>query len=69
MSTSAGCASRTVTITGEDEADPAAGRIAYTAPVARALIGTRPGGSTTVQLQGRPVDLEVLEAGIPDADD
>ena len=30
-------------IVGEDEADPAAGRIAWTAPVARALLGSRPG--------------------------
>ena len=29
----------TYRITGEDEADPAAGRIAYVAPVARALLG------------------------------
>ena len=31
-------------IVGEDEADPAAGRIAWTAPVARALLGGEPGG-------------------------
>jgi transcription elongation GreA/GreB family factor len=30
-------------IVGEDEADPAAGRIAWTAPVARALLGGEPG--------------------------
>ena len=30
-------------IVGEDEADPAAGRIAWTAPVARALLGSEPG--------------------------
>jgi transcription elongation GreA/GreB family factor len=30
-------------IVGEDEADPAAGRIAWTAPVARALLGGAPG--------------------------
>jgi transcription elongation GreA/GreB family factor len=30
-------------IVGEDEADPAAGRIAWTAPVARALSGSEPG--------------------------
>jgi transcription elongation GreA/GreB family factor len=33
----------TFRIVGEDEADPAAGRIAWTAPVARALLGSRPG--------------------------
>ena len=30
-------------IVGEDEADPASGRIAWTAPVARALLGGEPG--------------------------
>jgi transcription elongation GreA/GreB family factor len=30
-------------IVGEDEADPAAGRIAWTTPVARAILGSRPG--------------------------
>jgi transcription elongation GreA/GreB family factor len=30
-------------IVGEDEADPTTGRIAWTTPVARALLGSRPG--------------------------
>jgi transcription elongation GreA/GreB family factor len=30
-------------IVGEDEADPSTGRIAWTAPVAQALLGSRPG--------------------------
>ncbi|MBP7002008.1 GreA/GreB family elongation factor [Amaricoccus sp.] len=51
---------RTVTIVGEDEADPSAGTIAYVAPVARALTGARPGDVVTVTLRGRPADLEVL---------
>ena len=33
----------TFAIVGEDEADPAAGRIAWTAPVAQALLGGEPG--------------------------
>ena len=33
----------TFRIVGEDEADPAAGRIAWTAPVAQALLGAEPG--------------------------
>ena len=33
----------TFRIVGEDEADPATGSIAWTAPVARALLGSRPG--------------------------
>jgi transcription elongation GreA/GreB family factor len=56
----------TVTITGEDEADPAAGRIAWPAPVARALTGAVPGSSVELSLHGRPVELEVVEVGIPD---
>jgi transcription elongation GreA/GreB family factor len=32
-------------IVGEDEADPAAGRLAWSAPLARALIGLKPGDS------------------------
>lgn len=52
--------SRTLTIAGEDESDPAAGRIAYTAPVARALLGATPGSTVTATIRGAPVDLEVL---------
>jgi transcription elongation GreA/GreB family factor len=33
----------TLRIVGEDEADPAAGRIAWTTPVARAILGSHPG--------------------------
>jgi transcription elongation GreA/GreB family factor len=56
---------RTVTLTGEDEADPTAGTIAYAAPVARALTGAVAGSSVTLQLRGRPVELEVLAVEIP----
>lgn len=34
---------RTLAIVGDDEADPAAGKIAFSAPLARAMIGTGPG--------------------------
>jgi transcription elongation GreA/GreB family factor len=57
---------RTVVLTGEDEADPASGTIAYAAPVARALTGAVAGSSVTLQLRGRPVELEVLAVDIPD---
>jgi transcription elongation GreA/GreB family factor len=36
-------ATRSVDIVGDDEADPAKGRIAFSAPLARALIGAGPG--------------------------
>jgi transcription elongation GreA/GreB family factor len=57
---------RTVTLTGEDEADPASGTIAYVAPVARALTGATAGSSVTVQIRGKPVELEVLSVETPD---
>ena len=56
---------RTVILTGEDEADPPSGRVAYTAPVARALTGVAAGGSATVMLRGNPVELEVLAVDVP----
>ena len=60
---------RTVVLTGEDEADPAAGRIAYPAPVARALIGAVAGQSVTAHPARPPVELEVLAVEVPpDAD-
>jgi transcription elongation GreA/GreB family factor len=60
---------RTIVLTGEDEADPTSGRIAYAAPVARALTGVPAGGSATVVLRGQPVELEVLSVEIPQDDD
>jgi transcription elongation GreA/GreB family factor len=56
---------RTVILVGEDEADPADGRIPYPAPVARALLGALAGQSVTVTLRGAPVELEVLAVDIP----
>jgi transcription elongation factor GreB len=41
-------AQRTIEIVGEDEADPASGRIAYVAPIAHAMMGAQPGD--TVEL-------------------
>ena len=34
---------RTIAIVGDDEADPASAKIAFSAPLARALIGAGPG--------------------------
>jgi transcription elongation GreA/GreB family factor len=59
---------RSIVIVGEDEADPAAGRIPYPAPVARALIGALPGQSVMMTLRGTPIELEVLDVGIPGDD-
>lgn len=57
---------RTITLTGEDEADPVKGLIPYPAPLARALTGARPGETVMLTLQGRAVELTVLGVEIPD---
>ena len=49
---------RAVAIVGDDEADPAADRIAFSAPLARALIGAEPGD--LLPFAGRDDALEVL---------
>lgn len=53
-------------ITGEDEADPSAGRLAWTAPVARALTGAAAGDVVTLTLRGEPAELEVLRVETPE---
>jgi transcription elongation GreA/GreB family factor len=50
---------RVIRIVGDDEADPAAGLIAFSAPLARALTGAMEG--ETVSLPGRPDAVEVIE--------
>ena len=55
----------TVTLTGEDEADPAAGRIAWAAPIARALTGATAGSSVEFARPGGTVELEVLAVDVP----
>ncbi|WP_294301813.1 GreA/GreB family elongation factor [uncultured Sphingomonas sp.] len=58
---------RTIDITGGDEADAAHDRIAFSAPLARTLIGLAPG--ETADFAGRTDAIEVLESGpAPDAD-
>lgn len=50
---------RTLDIVGDDEAEPAAGRISFSAPLARALIGA--GEGDLVDFAGRPEALEIVE--------
>lgn len=58
---------RTISIVGGDEADAAHNRIAFSAPLARALIGLTAGETT--DFAGRVDAIEVLETGpAPDAD-
>jgi transcription elongation GreA/GreB family factor len=52
---------RTVAIVGDDEADPAAGRIAFSAPLARALIGAGPGDVS--DFNGVADAIEIVSVG------
>jgi transcription elongation GreA/GreB family factor len=51
---------RSIDIVGDDEADPARGRIAFSAPMAQALIGATPGD--LLDFAGRPEAIELLSA-------
>jgi len=51
---------RQLQIVGVDEADPAAGLVAFVAPLARALLGRRAGDLATVRAPGGVEELEVL---------
>jgi transcription elongation factor GreB len=57
---------RTLTIVGEDEGDAAAGRIGWSSPLARALIGARIGDERTVSLPAGEKSYEVLTIRYPD---
>ena len=50
-----------VSIVGEDESDPASGRIAWTAPLARALEGAEKGDIVELEAGGRIEDVLVVE--------
>lgn len=47
-------------IVGEDEADPAKGRISHTSPIAAALMGARSGETIEVPNRKPPLELEVI---------
>jgi transcription elongation GreA/GreB family factor len=55
-------ATRSVDIVGDDEADPAAGRIAFSAPLARALIGGGPGDSSDFAGQADAIEIVAVAA-------
>ena len=57
---------RTVTIVGNDETDAAAGRIGWSAPVSRALIGARVGDERVVRLPSGEKSYEILAIRYPD---
>ena len=56
---------RTVTLVGDDESDAAAGRIGWSAPLARALIGARVGDERIVRLPGGEKSYEVVGIDYP----
>lgn len=55
----------TVTLVGDDEQDPAEGRIGWSAPLARALRGAAPGDLRTVRLPAGEKEWEVLAVEYP----
>lgn len=58
-------AERTITIVGDDEADPAAGLVSFTAPLARALMDAEVGEK--VDFAGKPEAIEVIAVNtVPD---
>jgi len=56
---------RVVTLVGDDEGDAASGLIAWSAPLARALLGARVGDQRTVRLPAGEKSYEVLAISYP----
>jgi transcription elongation factor GreB len=59
---------RTVTLVGDDETDAAAGRIGWSAPLARALIGAKVGDERIVRLPAGEKSYEVIRISYPSRD-
>jgi len=57
---------RSITIVGDDETDAAAGRIGWSAPLARALIGAKVGDERIVRLPAGEKSYEVMAISYPD---
>lgn len=57
---------RILTIVGDDEADAATGRVGWSAPISRALIGARVGDERTVRLPAGEKSYEVMTIRYPD---
>jgi len=59
-------ARRTVTIVGDDESDASTGRIGWSAPIARALVGATIGDERIVALPNGDKCYEVMAISYPD---
>jgi len=59
---------RTFSIVGVDEADAAAGRIAFVAPLARAVLGKRRGDVATLRTPSGEEELELVRVAYESAD-
>jgi transcription elongation factor GreB len=57
---------RTLTIVGDDETDASAGRIGWSAPVTRALVGAKVGDERIVRLPAGEKSYQVIEIRYPD---
>ena len=57
---------RTVTIVGNDEADASGGKIGWSAPIARAMIGARVGDESVVRLPAGEKSYEILAIRYPE---
>ena len=57
---------RTLTIVGDDEADATAGRIGWSAPIARALVGAKVGDERVVRLPNGEKSYEIIAIRYPD---
>lgn len=55
---------RDVTLVGDDEADPSAGLLAFSAPLARAMMGAEAG--EMVAFNGREEAIEIVSVGVDD---
>lgn len=56
---------RTLTIVGDDEAEASAGRIGWSAPIARALIGAKVGDERIVRLPVGEKSYEIIDIRYP----
>lgn len=55
-----GGAPETVELVGEDEADPAAGKLSWVAPLARAMMGALPGEAVELETRTPASEIEIL---------